>query len=333
MMERYLQLDEIPQSLGPVVATIGNFDGVHCGHRLVIARVRARAAELGLRSVVVTFDPHPARLLRPQQQRPLITPLASKLDLLAETGVDAVLVLPFDDALARMTGLQFAREVLHRTLRVTELHEGENFRFGYGAEADLAALVAMGEELGFAVRSYAPERLLGGIVSSSRIRELVSGGRVSAARRLLGRAFAVESTPAPGRGYGRRHTVPTINLAPYAELLPGNGVYVTEMRVGSGAATRWFEGVTNVGNRPTFGEDSFAVETYLLNYDAVREPMALGEQTPLRLAFLKRLRGEERWPTPEALKAQIGRDVARAQRLFTLRRLLEAGPSPFEAQA
>ena len=332
-MRIFRQLGEIPPEFGEVVATIGNFDGVHCGHQLVIARVRARADELGLRSIAVTFDPHPARALRPMEPRPLITPLAVKLDLLAATGLDAALVLPFDEALARMSGRGFAREVLRERLRVAELHEGENFRFGFGAEADLSALVAMGAELGFAVRSYAPERLLGGIVSSSRIRGLIADGSVSAARRLLGRPFAVESHPAPGRGYGTRYTVPTINLAPYAELLPDNGVYVTEMRVGVGAQMRVFEAVTNVGNRPTFGADSFTVESYLLGYDplgdAACEPLALDEVTPLRLAFLKFLRGEQRWPSPEALKAQIGRDVARAQRYFTLRRRLAAARHRF----
>ena len=141
---------------------------------------------------------------------------------------------------------------------------------------------------------------------------------MAAARRLLGWTFAVDSTPASGRGYGTRYAVPTINLAPYPELLPGNGVYVTRLRVGSGEGARWFEGVTNAGNRPTFGEDSFAVETHLFDF----EPIELTDCTPLRLEFLKHLRGEERWPSPEALKAQIGRDVARAQRYLRLRRRL-----------
>ncbi len=311
-MTVYRHLDEVPAGAGALVATIGNFDGVHRGHRWVIGRVRARAAELGLRSAVVTFDPHPARALRPTEQRPMITPLPRKLELLAETGVEDVIVLPFSDDLRRMSAREFAKEVLRDRLHIDELHEGENFRFGYGAEADMQTLTVLGAELGFRVRAYAPERLMGGIVSSSRIRTLVAAGEVSAARRLLGWTFGVDSRPAPGRGYGTRYTVPTINLAAYGELLPAHGVYVTGLRVGA----RWFEGVTNVGNRPTFGADSFAVETYLPDFEA----MELTEETPLRLEFLKRLRGEQTWETPEALKAQIGRDVARAQRFFGLRR-------------
>lgn len=309
-------LDEVPKDAGALVATIGNFDGVHRGHQWVIARVRARAAELGLRSAVVTFDPHPARALRPGETRPMITPLPRKLELLGETGVDAAIVLPFSDSLRRMSAREFAKDVLMDRLQIAELHEGENFRFGYGAEADMQTLTTLGAELGFRVQAYAPERLMGGVVSSSRIRELVMAGEVSAARRLLGWVFSVDSTPASGRGYGTKYAVPTINLAPYGELLPANGVYATRLRVGSGGEARWFEGVTNAGNRPTFGEDSFAVETYLFDF----EPAELLETTPLRLEFLKRLRGEQRWESPEALKAQIGRDVARAQRYFGLRR-------------
>ena len=317
----YRHLDEVPHEAGALIATIGNFDGVHCGHQWVIARVRARAAETGLRSAVITFDPHPARALRPTEMRPMITPLPRKLELLAETGVDAAIVLPFTEKLRRMNAREFAEDVLLHRLQIEELHEGENFRFGYGAEADMQTLSVLGAELGFRVRAYAPERLRGGIVSSSRIRELVANGDVYAARRLLGRTFSVDSTPAAGRGYGTKYAVPTINLAQYGELLPAHGVYATALRVGTGDAARWFDGVTNVGNRPTFGADSFAVESYLLDF----EPIELTAETPLRLEFLKRLRGEQRWESPEALKAQIGRDMARAQRLFALRRVIGAG--------
>ena len=308
-------LDEVPEDVGALVATIGNFDGVHRGHQWVIGRVRARAAELGMRSAVVTFDPHPARALRPTETRPMITPLPRKLELLGETGIDVAIVLPFREELRQMSARSFAKDVLRDRLQIAELHEGENFRFGYGAEADMQTLTALGAELGFRVQAYAPERLMGGIVSSSRIRELVAAGEVSAARRLLGWTFSVDSTPAAGRGFGTRHAVPTINLAAYAELLPAHGVYVTRLRVGE----RWFEGVTNVGNRPTFGADSFAVESYLLDF----EPIALTAETPLRLEFLKRLRGEQRWESTEALKEQIGRDVSQAQRFFGLRRGLQ----------
>lgn len=322
-MKIFRQLAEVPSDYGPSVATIGNFDGVHRGHQWVIAEVVARAGELGLQSIAITFDPHPARVLRPDISLPLITPLAQKLELLAATGIDAVLILPFTDDLSRMTARSFATEVLQQKLHVTELHEGENFRFGYQAEAGIDSLEALGRELGFGVRVYAPRALRRHAISSSQIRQLIAEGDVSHVRALLGRPFAIDSTPASGRGYGTRYTVPTINLAPYPELLPANGVYITSLTVGTGASSETFDAVTNVGNRPTFGADSFTVESHLLNF----HPMELNEQTPLRLTFLRRLRAEMRWPNPEALREQIGRDVASARRYFSLCRAV-ASTSP-----
>jgi riboflavin kinase / FMN adenylyltransferase len=327
-MQIFRQLAEIPEGYGPSIATIGNFDGVHRGHQWVIAEVVARARALGVSSVAITFDPHPARVIRPESSQPLITPLAEKLALLEATGIDAALVLPFTKELSQMTARTFAVDVLQRALHVTELHEGENFRFGYQAEAGIESLEALGRELGFGVRVYAPREMQGRAVSSSVIRKMIAEGDVGRARALLGRSFAVRSTPASGRGYGTKYTVPTINLTPYGELLPANGVYITSLMVGDGAASETFEAVTNVGNRPTFGADSFAVESYLLNF----HPIALDEQTPLTLTFLRRLRPEMKWPNPEALKEQIGRDVTKAKRYFSLCRAMAsrqqaAGPA------
>jgi riboflavin kinase/FMN adenylyltransferase len=321
-MQIYRSLSEIPPDFGPTVATIGNFDGVHRGHQWVISEVVARARALGLRSVAITFDPHPARILRPESRQPLITPLTEKIALLAATGIDAVLILPFTTELSHMTARAFATDVLHKTLHVAELHEGENFRFGYHAEAGVESLEALGRELGFTVRIYAPRNVRHQPISSSRIRQLIAEGNVSQARALLGRPFAITGTPASGRGYGTRYTVPTINLAPYDELLPANGVYITALTVGTGAAAETFEAVTNIGNRPTF-EAEFAlnpitVESHLLNFHPLEGDQALTEQTPITLTFLRRLRPEIRWPNPEALRAQIGRDVQQARRYFTL---------------
>jgi riboflavin kinase/FMN adenylyltransferase len=310
----YPQLDELPAASGPVVATIGNFDGVHRGHQGVIAEVIARARALGGTSLAVTFNPHPAWVLRPEHPLPLITPLSRKLELLAATGLDAALVLPFDDALRRTSARDFAEQVLVRAAHVTEIHEGESFRFGYRAAAEVHSLEALGREFRFSVAVYAPLLLRGAAVSSSRIRGLIGEGNVSAARALLRRPFAIDSTPAPGRGYGSRYTVPTINLAPYAELLPANGVYVTSLAVGAASAEETFDAVTNVGNRPTFGADSFAVESHLLNF----RPIELTEQTPLHLTFLRKLREERRFPTTEALRDQIAQDVGQAKRYFDL---------------
>jgi len=317
-MQIYRSLSELPSSFGPTVATIGNFDGVHRGHQWVIGEVIARARALDTRSLAITFDPHPARVLRPETSQPLITPLGEKLDLLAATGIDATLVLPFTHELSHTSPRDFASKVLRQQLGIVELHEGENFRFGYRAEAGVESLEALGRELDFHVSIYSPRTLRGSTVSSSRIRQLIVAGKVGHARALLGRVFSLSSTPASGRGYGTRYTVPTINLAPYPELIPAIGVYITTLTV----AGERFEAVTNVGNRPTFGEDSFTIESHLLNF----HPIELTEETPLRLAFLHRLRDEIRWPSSEALRDQIGRDVRRAQRYFSLCRLLASPP-------
>jgi riboflavin kinase/FMN adenylyltransferase len=309
-MKIFRTLAELPAGFGPVVATIGNFDGVHRGHRWVIDQVIARARALGLPAVALTFDPHPVRVLRPDAPHSLITPLDAKLQQLATTGLDATLVLPFTPEFARLTAEQFAREILRDALRVREVHEGENFRFGAGATVDIHGLAALGQSLGFSTHAYAPWVLRGAPVSSSRIRALLAAGQVSKARALLGRPFAVQSTPASGRGYGTRYTVPTINLAPYPELLPAHGVYITTLRVG----TETFQAVTNVGNRPTFGADSFAVETHLFDF----QPVDLTESTPLEMTFLHRLRPERRFDSPELLRAQIGLDVRKALRYFAL---------------
>jgi riboflavin kinase/FMN adenylyltransferase len=309
-MKIFRSLTEIPADFGPVVLTIGNFDGVHRGHRWVIAQVNKRARELALKSLALTFDPHPVRILRPELPHSLITPLEPKLELLASTGLDATIVLPFTPDFSKLSAEEFTRAVLVEALRCREVHEGENFRFGYGASVDIHGLAALGRTLGFTTQAYAPYLLRGAPVSSSRIRQLLAAGSISQARALLGRPFAVRSTPASGRGYGTRYAVPTINLAPSPELLPANGVYVTTLRVGD----ELFRGVTNVGNRPTFGADSFTVETHLLNF----HPVELTETTPLELTFLLHLRPEQRWPSPEALREQIMKDVARAQRYFRL---------------
>ena len=319
-MQIYRSLDEVPAPYGPAVATIGNFDGVHRGHQWVIAEVTRRAHELGARSLAITFDPHPVRLLRPDVPLRLITPLEQKLKLLGATGIDATLILPFTPELSQMTARDFASKVLHDKLGIIELHEGENFRFGYQAQGGVDSLEAFGSELGFRVSVFTPRSTHGQAVSSSAIRQLITQGKVSRARALLGRPFAISSNPASGRGYGTKYTVPTINLAPYPELIPANGVYITTLTV----AGETFDAVTNVGNRPTFGADSFTIESHLLNF----HPIDLTETTPLTLTFLHRLRDEIRWSSPEALREQIGRDVRRAKRYFSLCHLLASPQEP-----
>jgi riboflavin kinase/FMN adenylyltransferase len=309
-MRVYHSLDDIPAILGTTVLTIGNFDGVHRAHQKVIAEVVRRAKELNAESMAVTFEPHPTRILRPESAPKLITPLPQKLQLLERTGLDAVLVLPFSRDLSLTKPLDFAEQILARKLHAREVHEGFNFHFGHKAEGNVERLAHFGKEFGFEVRVYQEMKLRGLPVSSSSIRTLLDAGDVSRARVLLGRPFSIVSHPGRGRGYGHKYTVPTINLERYDELVPANGVYITRSRIG----TEEFDSVTNVGVRPTFGPDSFAIESHLLNFHEIE----LTAQTEVELTFLKRLRDEQKFPDVDALRAQIAKDVRRARRFFHL---------------
>jgi riboflavin kinase / FMN adenylyltransferase len=222
-------------------------------------------------------------------------------------------VLPFDAALAQLTPREFVERILVGALDVRSVHEGRTFRFGHRAAAGVGELAAFGAEFGFRVCVHDAVHVRGLEVSSSAVRALVAAGDMRRARWMLGRPFAVLSAPARGRGIGSRLVVPTVNLAPYDGLLPALGVYVTRLKIDG----RVFESVTNVGNRPTFGEASFAVESHILNFEPHWDtPLALSEDTPLELEFLLRLRGEVKFPSPEALREQIMKDVACAEKYF-----------------
>ena len=309
-MQVFRELEEVPAQLGPTVVSVGNFDGVHVAHQAVVRHMAERAHAIGGKAVAVTFEPHPLRILRPDVAPKLLTPLNVKLQLLEQTSVDAVLVLPFSRDLSLMSAHDFARQVLVDTLHAHEVHEGYNFHFGHKAEGNVETLAAFGREMGFDVHTYSELLLRGHHVSSSEIRALIAAGRVERARALLGRPFGILSSPGRGRGYGTRYTVPTVNLARYDELVPANGVYITRVRING----ECFDAVTNVGVRPTFGPDSFAIESHLLNFHEIE----LLAQTEVELIFLKRQREERKFESVEALREQIGRDVARAQRFFRM---------------
>jgi riboflavin kinase/FMN adenylyltransferase len=312
-MKVFRKLEEIPSDFGPSILTVGNFDGVHRAHLHVIREIVQRAKQRGAEAVAVTFEPHPVRILRPDSGLRLITPTPEKLHLLEDTGLDAVVLLPFTRDLSLMTPKQFAHDILKEKLRACEVHEGFNFRFGHKASGDVAMLAELGREMGFEVRIDPEMTLRGEPVSSSHIRKLIGEGKVSRARHLLGKSFRILSTPGRGRGYGSKYTVPTINLSRYEELVPRDGVYITRVRVGG----ECFDSVTNVGTRPTFGADSFAIETHLLNF----HPIELNPDTEVEIYFLHRLRDEIKFPSIEALKEQIGKDVKKANRYFHLLKL------------
>jgi len=309
-MQLFHKLADVPADFGPTILSVGNFDGVHRAHAQVLSTIVQRARGTRLKSVAVTFEPHPVRILRPDADLRLLTPTPEKIRLLGQTGLDAVLLLPFTRDLSLMTPENFAQDILKTGLQAHEVHEGYNFHFGHKAAGNVALLKEFGKRMGFEVHEY-PEMLLRGEpVSSSRIRKLIKAGRVSRARHLLGRAFSILSTAGRGRGYGAKYTVPTINLSRYEELVPADGVYITRARV----AEECFDSVTNVGKRPTFGVESFAIETHLLNF----HPIELTPETEVGIHFLQRLRDEIKFPSVEALREQIARDVTKARRYFHL---------------
>jgi riboflavin kinase/FMN adenylyltransferase len=309
-MRVFHKLEDVPASFGPTYVSVGNFDGVHRAHAHVLRDIVARAQHGGGKAVAVTFEPHPNRILNPEAGLKLLTPAPEKLRWLEATGIDAALVLPFGRDLSLMTPRQFAEIVLKNGLHAREMHEGFNFRFGHKAAGDVKMLAELGREMGFEVKVYPEMKLRGETVSSSQIRKLVAAGRVSRARHLLARPFSILGVPGRGRGYGSKYTVPTINLARYEELVPRDGVYVTWTRVGN----ERFDAVTNVGNRPTFGAELFAIETHLLNF----HPIELTPDTEVEICFLERLRDEIKFPSVDALREQIARDVKKARRYFHL---------------
>jgi riboflavin kinase/FMN adenylyltransferase len=302
-------LEEAPADFGPSALTIGNFDGVHRGHRLILRRVREIGAQRNWRPSVLTFDPHPATVVAPARAPRLMTVPEQRCALMREEGIEQVLILPFTPEVARLTAEEFVEQVLVRKLGARAVVVGENFRFGHKQAGDTRLLRTLGDRLGFLTEVEAAVSCRGMRVSSSGLRHLVQAGAVSRAERLLGRPYALEGAVVSGRGVGAKETVPTLNLATRSEVLPKHGVYIT--RTADLEDGRSWESVTNIGYRPTFGDDDhLSIETFLLG--------PLEGQTPgsIRVEFLWRLREERKFESPEGLKTQILKDVARTQAYF-----------------
>jgi riboflavin kinase/FMN adenylyltransferase len=294
-------LGEVPADFGPSVVTIGNFDGVHIGHREIMRRVTTIARERGLAATVLTFDPHPARILAPDRAPRLIMTMGQRLRQFEAAGIDAVLLLPFSFEFARLTPDEFAAGVLANTLRARCVLVGEDFRFGYKQAGNIDTLRAEGERLGFEVEPVAAINGRIGRISSSAIRSLIAEGRVSRACRLMGGRFALEGAVVGGQGIGSKKTVPTLNLAPENELLPKTGVYATRTR-DEASQCQW-RSITNVGYRPTFDGHTLTVETFLLDPPPATAP------DRIEVCFLTFVREERRFATPEQLREQILRDI------------------------
>jgi riboflavin kinase/FMN adenylyltransferase len=295
-----------PRSWPRPAVAVGNFDGVHRGHQALVAQAVADARASQGTAVVLTFDPHPSRVLAPERAPATIMTLEQKAERLGGLGVDRVAVLPFTPSLAAQTATDFAHRVLQQALQATTVVVGAGFRFGQGRAGDVALLRRLGRSLGFRVHGMRPVFHQGAPISSSRVREALARGDTAGAAEMMGRPFAIDGLIARGEGRGRTLGIPTANITPVNEMLPGNGVYACWLRVGGPDQPIW-PAVANVGRRPTFGGTETTVEAHVIDVD---EEMY---DRPARLAFQSRLRAEETFPGAAALVAQIRRDIVRAR--------------------
>jgi riboflavin kinase/FMN adenylyltransferase len=299
-------LDRIPPLTPPVFLTIGNFDGLHRGHKRILRKVISRAREEGGTSVVVTFEPHPMKVLYPDRAPALIQTLSQKRDILAHLGIEVLVEIPFTKEFGNAGAEGFARLLTDR-LKPLEIYIGEDFRFGHKREGDIAMLQSLQEELGFTATAFAKLKVDKVEVSSTRIRQLLVEGKMEEAVHLLGRPYVIEGVVEQGDGRGKTIGFPTANLAIENELVPAHGVYVVAVDLGEPLL---LPGVANLGSRPTFGEGEVAVEVHILQ--GGRDLYG----TRIRCLFFTFLRPEMKFSSVEELKGAIAVDVASARDYF-----------------
>ncbi|EFK07355.1 riboflavin biosynthesis protein RibF [delta proteobacterium NaphS2] len=301
-------LEQINQTFRNPVLTIGNFDGVHKGHLRLFDLTKKRAAAISGQSAVMTFDPHPIRVMKPGNGPRLITLTDQKLELITAAGMDIIFCLPFTRQFASISAQDFIRDILVNKIGIKEIVVGYDYSFGAGRAGGIEILQDMGKDLHFQVHVVPPVYVEDTLVSSTSIRTLVQEGKLHEAKKLLGRDYQVGGTVVKGKNRGGRLLgYPTANLALIDELVPKNGVYVVKVLVEG----RTYDGVTNVGYNPTFGDGVFSVETHILNF----QENLLGKQ--IRIKFVERLRDEKTFQSVEDLVAQIERDIVRAIEILT----------------
>jgi riboflavin kinase/FMN adenylyltransferase len=290
---------------GQVVATIGNFDGVHLGHQKIIEKVISKGQELALRKVVITFDPHPARVIFPSKAPRLILTRHQKIRILEESGIDLLLFIPFDRDLSLMTAEEFLKKIMER-IDFSIIYIGENFRFGKNRSADCKTLDALGERLEFKVGCVPFVKVKDKIVSSSLIREMLEEGKVDEASQLLDRPYSIEGKVVPGEGRGRMMNIPTANIQAHNELIPKGGIYISEI----GVAGSRYKSVTNIGIRPTFHLLHQTIETHMMDF----HNHIYGEK--VELFFHRRIRDEIKFDNAEQLRQKIQEDIEEMKVFF-----------------
>ncbi len=304
----FRSLAEVPPDFGPCATTIGNFDGVHVGHQALMRQVAGIARENGWKAGVLTFDPHPAKIVAPDRAPKIIMTHDQRAEVMGGLGIQEVLMLPFTLEVSRWTPEEFVKTVLVDAMQVRAVLVGDDFRFGHKQAGDTKLLTELGARYGFEVDPIEPVNVRGARVSSSLVRQMAREGKINRACRLLGRAFALEGTVVKGHGVGAKQTVPTLNLQATTEVWPADGVYVSRTRdLDSG---RVWRSISNIGMRPTFEGQDRTIETFLL------EPLTEPRPERIRVEFLWRVRDERKFPSPADLKAQILRDAGVAQKYF-----------------
>ena len=300
-------INELRDRIFASCATIGNFDGVHLGHQKLIARVRDRARILKISSVVITFDPHPLRVLVDKKTPPFITLTEQKLELISKLEVDYVLCIKFTKDLAALKPEEFVQKYLVNGLKLKELIIGYDYAFGKGRRGNFELLKKLGEKFGFAVEQLSPVMVDGAIVSSTRIRDMVQAGMVWEARKLLGRFYRVQGKVITGQKRGGPLLgFPTANICLKDELFPKTGVYAVWVEV----LGQVYPGVANIGYNPTFGNDYLSVEAHILNF----KQNIYGQD--IRVHFVQRLRSEKKFSGLDELKKQIQADIELGQKIL-----------------
>jgi len=300
-MLTFISLNENLSSLGPTAVAIGNFDGLHLGHQKIIESLVREAEKLKLKSVVLTFSPHPEKILGQETIR-MIQTINQRLQGLEQLGVEATLIIPFHDDFFRLGPEEFIQKILIDRLQARLIIVGADFRFGYGRQGNPEYLARAGEKAGFRVITIPPVMLDGEVVSSSLIRQLLEKGEVDLAARFLGHPYEIEGLVIKGDSRGQILGLPTANIEPKNEILPP-GVFISESQV----KDRVFPSVTNIGFRPTFGSASQTVESHLLNFSGT----LYGQEIKTRL--LKKIREEKKFPDAESLRQQILKDIEQAR--------------------
>jgi riboflavin kinase/FMN adenylyltransferase len=291
----------------PTALTLGVFDGLHLGHQAIVRTVVERALLIDATPTLITFDPHPRQVLKPETAPPLLQTFSQKMEGLKLLGIEQVVVLKFDQHLAALSAEDFVRRYIVDGLQAREVYLGKGFAFGHDRLGHIELLQELGPQLGFYAAEVPEVQLRGRRISSTMVRMLLKAGRVNVARRMLGRPYGVEGTVIQGHGIGRKFLFPTANLEIQNRVLPADGVYVTLAMVDG----VWYRSVTNIGKRPTFGgEVESKVETHLIGFDE-----DLYGKT-IRVRMLSRLRGEKKFAGVDELRAQIARDRDRAVRYF-----------------